>query len=406
VIRSRKSKSSSFRIANVCRVLWNGGVQRTAIAQTESLRSLGYDVDLIFLRRVDSVDLRVPKGTIILPATQRQTPLNWIQQTITSWFAQHRGSEATVDLDRMWAARSTLRHYDVIVYNDQYAALMGIWNRIIRRQPYVMMFHEFFPKVSKRWSARILNHIADWIDVVSILVAPQIVATSSLTKERLDRIAPGRARLGRLGAPASLDVPAPSSRDRRSVFSITVWDRGRHPELYVELARKREDFRFVLAGIWADPRHLAEIQAQATRLPNLTITGPISEVTRLSLETQALLYLRYGFDESGPGLGGLEALAAGSIVICNRGLGLSEVIQNGRNGFILERPDVQETSDLLERINRMSDEELAQISESGQAVAREYSWESHGRVLLEAIRAASNRDQPDDRSDAKANLTV
>jgi glycosyltransferase involved in cell wall biosynthesis len=206
---------------------------------------------------------------------------------------------------------------------------------------------------------------------------------------RLDRIIPGRSRLARLGAPPSTFRGSPGQRDRRAVFSITVWDRGRHPELYIELARLCPEFRITLAGIWTDTVHLEEIRRQAAECPNLKITGPISESERLKLETEALLYLRYGFDESGPGLGGLEALASGSLVLCNRALGLSEIIDDGRNGFILERADPVETSKLLRRIDKMTIDDLTRISEAARTLAEENSWEVHCQVLSEAILAAT-----------------
>jgi glycosyltransferase involved in cell wall biosynthesis len=386
--RPRRSENPS-RVANLCRILWNGGVQRTAIAQTEGLRALGCEVDLLFLRRVKDVELPLPSGTRILPGPPRPSALAELQESVTAWFAGHRGDDATLDLDRLWSARGLLRDYSVVVYNDQYAAVVGIWNRLTRGQPYVMMFHEFFPRVSKGPLARVLYAFADLVDAVSILLAPRIVTTSSATQARLDRMVPGRSTLGRLGAPATTAPAALSMRDRRRVFSITVWDAGRHPELYLELARLRPEFHFTLAGIWGDPDALVEFRRRAAEVTNLTVTGPISEATRSQLQTESLIYLRYGFDETGPGLGGLEGLAAGSLVICNRGLGLSEVLENGRNGFVLEKADIQETSALLRRIDRMDATELESISRAAERLSKEQSWGKHCEVLLAAIRSAT-----------------
>lgn len=386
--------AAPLRVANICRVLWNGGVQRTAIAQTEGLRSLGYVVDLFFLRRTGDVAFQLPPGTTVEESPSRPTLMSGIQRTLTSWFAGHRGKDATVDLDRLWFARRVVRQYDVVLYNDQYASFLGIWNRVVRRQPYVLMFHEFYPKVATGPRTWILNPLADLIDLVSILFAPAIVTESSSTKARLDRIAPGRTRLARLGAPTARPVPPPADRDRRAVFSITVWDRGRHPELYLELARRCPQFRIILAGIWADPAHLEEVRAQAASLPNLTVTGAISEGDRMDLEARALLYLRYGFAEAGPGVGGLEALACGSLVICNQGLGISEIISDGRNGFVLERADPAETSQLLLRIDAMPITEIERISRAAKETASENSWPRHCEALSEALQSVARPHGP------------
>jgi glycosyltransferase involved in cell wall biosynthesis len=385
---------SAIRVANVCRVLWNGGVQRTSIAQTEGLRSLGYRVDLYFLRTVDQVAFSLPVGTIVCDSPPRSSWLSEIQRLITSWFASHRGTDATVDLDRLWALRATTREYSVVIYNDQWASLLGIWNAFVRKQPYVLMFHEFYPKVTTGLRSWMLNPLADLIDAVCILVAPAIVTESSSTKTKLDRIVSGRTRLARLGTPSLHAVPALADRDRRLIFSITVWDRGRHPELYLEVARLCPNFHIVLAGIWTDPQHLEQIRSLAAFVPNLSITGPVSEQDRMAWEAKALLYLRLGFAEAGPGVGGLEALSSGSVVICNRGLGLSEIISDGRNGFVLDRADPIEISRLLTRIDNMSTDELGRISQAAKDTARENSWQRHCQVLSEAIQTVVARRGP------------
>ena len=380
---------SHLRVAIVCRVLWNGGVQRTAIAQTEILRKLGIPTDLYFLRVVMGTAFRLPAGTIVMADFPVRTSLARIQLWITSLFARHRGRDASVDLDRLIAFGPTAESYSVVVYNDQYAALLGMWKYLRGRQPYVMMFHEFFPRVRKGPVALVLNPIAALIDIVSILVAPAIVTTAAATRDRLERIAEGKTWLARLGAPDPTELPPPPPRrDRQSIFSITVWDRGRHPEIYVELARQVPSFHIILAGMWTDPAHLAEVKALAKDVPNLEITGPVSEAERQQREGEAWLYLRFGFAESGPGMGGLEALARGSIVLCNRGLGLSEIIEDGLNGFVLSAPDPAEAARLLRRIEQLPDARLHEISAAALATARAHSWLAHGSVLVEAIEAA------------------
>ena len=378
-----------MRVAYLCRVLWNGGVQRTAIAATEGLQALGYDVELIFLRRTSDANYSLPRGTIVTEAPANSSPITRAQQAITSLFAGHRGIDATVDLDRLWAVRDLVAEFDVVIYNDQYASLLGIWNYIWGRRPYVMMLHEFYPKVASGWMSFLLNPFADLLDWFCILLAPAVVTTSVKTLNRLDRVVPGRSVLARLGSPTvSAPIPDSSIRDRRTVLSITVWDRGRHPEMYVALAQCCPEFHFILAGIWADRHHFESVKSEASGVPNLTITGPITEDERQRIQDRALLYLRYGFDEAGPGMGGLEALAKGSIVICNRGLGLSEIIEDGKSGFILNAADVAETATLFRKIDCLSDEQISQISAAARQVAQTNSWEAHCRVLAEAIQHA------------------
>ncbi|MCI4360719.1 MAG: glycosyltransferase, partial [Thermoplasmata archaeon] len=228
---------------------------------------------------------------------------------------------------------------------------------------------------------RLLRPAADLLDRVALLMAPSVVTTSARVAERIERFVPGRTFLARLGAPEVEEWVPVGERDRRRVFSVTVWDRGRHPELYLTLARAMPRFHFVLAGIWTDPEHLAEVRASA-------VTGPVSETERRDLMRRALLYLRVGFHESGPGMGGLEALAAGSLVIANRELGLSEILTDGVDGFVVDRPDPAELAQLLERIDALPAEDLERVSAAARGLAERNSWAVHGRILGDAIRRA------------------
>jgi glycosyltransferase involved in cell wall biosynthesis len=382
-----------MRVLNLCRVLWNGGVQRAAIAQTLALRARGHTCDLLFLRAVDQTDYVLPTGTRILcrPGEQGRPTLASLSVAVTFWFAGHRGVDASVDLDLLWKARTLLGQYDVVIYNDQYAGLLGAWARLSRRQPFVVMFHEFYPRVSTGWGGALLRALADGLDVATILGAPALVATSKRVLDHIDRIAPGRAFLARLGAPSPERQVPMEARDRHSVFSITVWDRGRHPELFLDLARELPQFEFIMAGIWADPTYLSEFRRAAADLPNLTITGPISEPERERLEGECLLYLRLGYGESGPGMGGLEALASGSIVITNLGLGLSECLQDGVNGFVLPGTSPEPVVALLRRIDGMDATVLRGIAAAGQATAAANSWAAHAQVLEQALAQAQGR---------------
>ena len=389
--RSAPTRSRPRRIGSICRVLWNGGVQRAAIGQTLGLRALGENVDLIFLREVPGVAYDLPAGTQVLSRRGRDRPTvaRELSLSITRLFAAHRGADASVDLDLLWRARSAVLGHDVVVYNDQYAALLGVWERLVRGRPFVTMFHEFYPRVSGRWRRRWLAPLADTLDLLVLLAAPAIVTTSRQVQERIERIVPGRTYLARLGAPTPpSDPPSLKGRDRRQVFSITVWDRGRHPERFLELADALPEIRFVVAGIWTDPRHLAEFRTQAARRSNLVVTGPVSEEERERLLNASLIYLRLGYSESGPGMGGLEALAAGSIVIANRGLGLSESLTDGVNGFVVDLEPPGRLVELLRSIVGLSDEALCLLSVRARDLARRQSWEAHSYVLVRALDRA------------------
>ncbi|MGH9917587.1 MAG: glycosyltransferase family 4 protein [Nitrososphaerales archaeon] len=388
LVSEGKPASTLPRVAVVCRLLWNGGVQRVAIEQTRALRDIGLDCDLVFLRRVENSTYLLPDGTRILSLSDStRGEANAILRSVTGLYAGHRGQEATVDLDLIFRARRAIRAYDIVIYNDQYAALAGVWNRLTAGQPYVLMFHEFFPRVSKRLSRKLLYPLASLLDATSILLAPGVVTTSTKIYARLSRIVPGRVFLARLASPAPRAVARDLQTTRKRVLSVTVWDRGRHPELIIEVAKLLPEFEFTIAGFWAEEAFRAEVEKSASMLPNVLVTGTIPEDQLKGLYESNLIFMRFGYGESGPGMGGLEALSFGCIVIANEGLGIAEVIRDGVDGFIASDLSPGTIATLLRRIDAMDDATLGVHSEHALKLAGQLSWHEHGRVLTEAIKS-------------------
>lgn len=379
-----------MKVLNVCRVLWTGGVQRVSIEQTLALRDLGQTCDLVFLRATNSVRYVLPEGTRIVLDQKKngERQSNPLFRLLTSVFAGHRGEAATVDLDLIWDLRKEIIRYDVAVFNDQYAALIGAYLRLTKGQPYVMMFHEFYPRVSRSLSRRLFFPVADLIDFFSILMSPAIVTTSEKSLRRLEQIVPGRTTLARIGCPpfdpTSIDV----ERDPNSVVALTVWDEGRHPEFYLDLARSAPAFRFTLMGQWTDSTYHARIKQAASDLPNVEITGPVTETEKNARLRSVLIFASFGYNEAGPGMGGLEAMANGAIVLANRGIGLSEIIIDGVNGFVVDPFDVDHVRDKLSMIHSLGKEKQSQILLAALKTCQKYSWHAHGLKLQEALNRA------------------
>lgn len=389
-----------MRVLNVCRVLWTGGVQRVSIFQTLALRDLGLDCDLVFLRASSRVDYDLPEGARVMADAERSrsSGVSRLFSRITSIFAQHRGPEATVDLDLIWGLRHQIPEYDVALFNDQYAALVGMYLRLVKGQPYVLTLHEFYPRVSRSFARRLFFPMADLIDATSILVAPSIVTTSEKSLRRLERIVPGRTILARIGTPP-VDLSQPIlSRDAKAVAALTVWDSGRHPEFYLELAKSLPDASFALLGRWTDSDYCSAVKAAARGIPNLEITGPLSEAEKSRRLLNARFFTSFGYDEAGPGMGGLEALSGGAIVLVNRGIGLSELIQDGVNGFIVDPFDLAHARQKLSQMMSLEPSKLLDISSAAQELCRKYTWKAHGSRLVEAITRARRVRNPSSRS--------
>lgn len=389
---------SSKKVLIVCRLLWTGGVQRVSIAETISIRNLGIACDLLFLRKDPKCDYELPSGTRVLEIERSSRPRmsKQLLRAITSIYAGHRGTDATVDLDLIVSSQRIVADYDVAVYNDQYAALWAALCRVFRAKPYVLTLHEFYPRVSKRLRDRLFFPLADLIDYLSILIAPAIITTSARNFKKIDALVPGRTVLARIGCPAPDLSLLKQNRNTRRIVANTIWDEGRHPELYVRLAKKLPEFQFVLIGRWTNETFKKEVEESARDVTNLLITGYVSEQDRLRLLDEALIYTSFGYCEAGPGMAGLDALAKGMIVITNDGIGLSELITNEVNGFVARPFSIDVVVSILKRIEFMDPRHLMGITTNAIETSERWSWESHAKGVLTACEIACRKSRKRD----------
>jgi glycosyltransferase involved in cell wall biosynthesis len=373
----------ALRVAVLCRILWDGGVQRVAIDQTIALRHLGYDCDLIFLRRTEDATIDTPPGTLVLLHNDygRSRRLRRLLQRVTAIYAGHRGKDATVDLDLLWRARIMLRSYDIVIYHDQWAASIGAFNRIFHMKPYILFLHELYPKVPTRFGMRPLFLIADMYDILVLLLSNVTITHSKKNLSRLRKLIGSRVALARVGCSTPESVSMFEQKDPSTVIAVTQWDTGRHPELYATIAELLPQYEFVLAGRWLDPEYRRQFEGRFSKVRNLHITGPVSKEKLESLYRTSLFYMRFGYEETGPGMGGLDALSYGCITISNQGIGLSELISNGTNGFVVDSIEPPVVARLLTRLSQMEKDDWKRLSDAAIETARQWTWKRHAESV-------------------------
>ena len=93
------------------------------------------------------------------------------------------------------------------------------------------------------------------------------------------------------------------------------------------------------------------------------------------------------------GLPVAEAMACGLAVISSSFAGVSELIHNGVDGFVLRNPeDASALATLLERLHR--DADLRQlIGEAAARTAQEWTWDRHAVAVWEVLKEAAVKKQ-------------
>lgn len=151
----------------------------------------------------------------------------------------------------------------------------------------------------------------------------------------------------------------------------------------------RSNHNLVIAGAagWS----YKEVFKQTERSPyqkNIYFPGPIKKEDRPSLYKMADLFIFPSFFE-GFGLPPLEAMAAGTPVICSANTSLLEVF--GNHALTIDPHNVGELAWAIERI--LNDDNLGKsLIEKGKKYAQKFSWEKTARETLAVLRKATHEN--------------
>ena len=102
-----------------------------------------------------------------------------------------------------------------------------------------------------------------------------------------------------------------------------------------------------------------------------------------SLYEQANVFVLPSFAE-GMAQVGIEAMACGLPIICTYNSGLSDLVEEGVNGFIVKEGDLE---DLKKKMQWFIDQPSAikAMGEAARNKAKAYSWESYDNNVVNAL---------------------
>ncbi|MEM3795353.1 MAG: glycosyltransferase family 4 protein [Thermoprotei archaeon] len=341
----------------VLRILWKGGVTRVAMEEARLIPA-----KLLVYRRGESVyDLTGTDLSILFDRNNSRL----IYSLTTSIYAGHRGKEATVDLDRIFAAKDLIKGPSL--FHDQFAGLTGYLRKRDYGEDYAVYIHEtMLDSKGAKW------FLPKQLEKKVLDKSKLIITNSNWNKEIL----------GGCGYRAEVVYPGCHPQENinmereRIVLAVSLWDKGRKPEVYGEIARKIRG-KLVLAGSWAKPEDMLEFKRKYS---GVVVTGTISEGELQALYGKASLLIRFGFHEKGPGLGVLEAMGYGLPVIVNQELGSKELIKD--NGFV-----VKDWAEAIDRINEILDDESLRkrMGSTSWEIAKTLTWRNHAEKVKELM---------------------
>lgn len=179
--------------------------------------------------------------------------------------------------------------------------------------------------------------------------------------------------------------PKRDMKDRKLLLTVSKWSKFRNPDLYLDILEKLPaNIKLTFVGRWDSEAEFEDfiLKIKKNNLQErIDVIRNISEDELNRLYDQTRLFLRLGFGEHGTGQGIIEALGHGCPVIISRELGASSLIENGKNGFLIDGNNLEK---IIENISSIfwDDSILEDLSDAAYETARINGWEKYLRGIL------------------------
>ena len=138
------------------------------------------------------------------------------------------------------------------------------------------------------------------------------------------------------------------------------------------LSKFNGDFIFDIVGEGSEEQRLKEITNDLRLEEKVIFHGRMDRNDVLKLMRQAHCFVMISSGEVF-GLVYLEAMASSCITIGSKNGGIDGVICNDQNGFLCSAGNIDELVEILNKLEKMTSVELAQIAENGYLTAKDYS---------------------------------
>jgi phosphatidylinositol alpha-mannosyltransferase len=208
------------------------------------------------------------------------------------------------------------------------------------------------------------------------------IAVSAVARHFIDHYFPGDYKVIPNGVdPARFANAQPITRYRDGTLNILFLGRfeSRKGVMYLlkayrQLRKRGIDCRLLLAGTGPQEREVRRYIA-TRRLTGVELLGRISDDDKVRYFATADVYVSPATGQESMGIVLLEAMAAGTPIVCSDIHGYRSVVRRGEQGLLVPPRDVKALADAIARL--LSDADMrARMSVSARHRAQQFSWEN------------------------------
>ncbi len=276
---------------------------------------------------------------------------------------------------------------DVVIAHQLLSGLMVVPFCVLFRRNIVLVLHDnpylFLENDNnKSLKQKFINSVTYTVTQLAFYYSHRIVFTSESIARNIERYvdSSGKGIIVDYG----IDVFPKKDLKREFVTVVSKWSRFRNPRAYLELRKLLpSDIIFVMAGRWDSEEEYSEFKRavkEAGYSKSLIIKAELSEEELSELYDRTRVFVRLGFNESGTGQGILEAIGHGCPVVISKSIGASSLIQDGRQGFVVDETNLEEVAEKILHIFR--EEQLFQdMVSSCYKLANSNGWTKYLNTL-------------------------
>ena len=374
-----------------------GGVQKDAIEEVRTLRKLGYDAELVALMRkgfkgefqkyIKDIPYKflsdrypIPfRYSLKFPIFSFFSTLHVISPFIAPFFIK-RNEWSFIIAHGTTTCFTTLSLFKT--KSIKYAAVIHDPMEYILKQVYKETILKIF--------FSILSPLLYIIEKAIVKNAKSVVVVSNVHASFIKKVYKIQPKVIIAGAKPLVKLP----KNRQNfLLAVSRWERGKNPFLLLKLLKKLPQASLVVAGSWTHNWEFIHFKEQVKELKltnRIKIYPLVSDKKLSSLYSQALAWIHPNFEAFG--VGGLEAAAHGCPIIIPAGSGITELFEDGKDGFFPQKANLRFFLPAIKKI--VSDPQKAyQMGISAFEKAKIYSWGNHTKKLIEIIKESLSTNE-------------
>jgi glycosyltransferase involved in cell wall biosynthesis len=197
-------------------------------------------------------------------------------------------------MSRPWAARELFRRSNADIYHSQHPSYStSLALDAVPDRKHLITFRD--PKTFRDWAIELQNPSVNYLRSFlsygyetfrvgrAVRRADGIYACAHDVGIKVRKAFGLATDPGFLPSPIAIPEHPPKKSSRPTVCFVARWDRRKRPELFLELARRRPDVRFVAVGKSQDAEWDAELRRRFAGLPNLEMPGFVDQFSGSAL---------------------------------------------------------------------------------------------------------------------------